>query len=164
RNHHSRDLHDPERLAAGFMKSLDIRPPKVRGHEYREKDCELIRRNLKLKIQQDARFVDQSPEILARTDAADRTGENVIEKKCRHGKPRDEWPHRVAHHDVYAAAHEHAAAFHVDRANGEAEQHDAENEPRSASADRLLGNAARVIDARSKIAENDGGRTPERNE
>ena len=54
------------------------------------------------------------------------------------------WPHRVAHDDIHAAAHVHAAAFHVNGTHGEAEQHDAEDEPGSASADRLFGDAADV--------------------
>ena len=127
-------------------------------------DGELIGRNLECELQQFADFVDQPSEILAGADAADRSGEDVIEQQSRNGKARDERSHRVTYDDVHTAAYKHAAAFHVDRAHGETEQHDAKDEPWSASADRLLGDAAGVINARSQITEYNGGRTPERNE
>jgi hypothetical protein len=67
--------------------------------------------------------------------------------------------HRVPHHDVNAAAHEHAAAFHVYGTNREAEQHDAEDEPRRAFADGLFGDATRIKGGGGEVTE-DNRRTP----
>ena len=73
-------------------------------------------------------------------------------------------PHAVAHHHVDAAAHEHAAALQVDGAHGEAEEHDAQHEPRRGLADRLLRDAADVEHRGGQVAQHDGGAAPEGDE
>ena len=109
-------------------------------------------------------LVQHANEILARRDAADRSGENVIEHQRRNGKLRQRSAQRFFHHAVHAAAHEHAAALDVHGANRVREQHDAENEPGSGLADELLGLTARVIGRRSEVVEDDRRGAPERNE
>ena len=108
-----------------------------------------------------AGFVDESSEILAGAHAADRSCQDVIEQECGYGKARNERPHGVSNDNVDAATYKHAAAFHVDRPHGEAEQHDGKNEPRGTRADRLLHDAADVEDGRGKVIQDDGGSTPE---
>ena len=118
----------------------------------------------RLQMSQFADFVEQAGQILAGADHADGAGEDVVEDQRRDGEPRDERAHGVAHDDVHAAAHEHAAAFHVDRAHGEAEQHDARMNQGALLADGVLGDAAGIKSGRGEIAQNDGGRAPEGNE
>src|SRR5207248_11044615 len=55
-----------------------------------------------------------------------------------------------------AAAHEHAAAFHVNRAHRIAEQHHAQHHPGSWFSDSLLGDAADVEHRRRQIVEDHG--------
>src|SRR5262245_36421176 len=108
------------------MEALQVVPPEIKCHCHREKDRELIRHKVELQMKKLARFVSQTTEILAGADAADRARQYIVEHQRGNGKPRNERPHSVADHYVYAAAYEHAAAFHVDGTNGEAEQHYAE--------------------------------------
>src|SRR5262249_29147076 len=58
----------------------------------------------------------------------------------------------------------HAAAFDVHRPHGIAEEHDGEDEPGRRLADRLLDDAADVIRRTGNVAEDDGRRSPVRNE
>ena len=109
-------------------------------------------------------FVQQASQILSRADAADGAGKDVIEDQCGNRKARHERPHGIADHHINAAAHEHAAAFHIDRAHREAEQHHAQDKPGSTPPDGLLRNAARIECGGREIAQNDGGASPKGNE
>src|SRR5215831_12505495 len=102
-------------------------------------------------------FINNSGKVLAGAYDADRSGKNVVENESRNRKPCKERPHRIADDDINTASYIHAAAFEIDRTHRKTEQHDCENEPRSASADRVLGDAARIKGRRSQIAENDSG-------
>ena len=112
----------------------------------------------------DQQFADQAGEILARGDAADRAGQNVVE----HQRGNAEFGERAAQsaldRAIHAPAHEHAAAFHVHGANGIRKQHDGQDEPRRGLADEAFGFAARVIGGGGQVVQNDGGGAPERNE
>src|SRR5215471_9571588 len=106
-------------------------------------------------------FIDDAGEILAGAYDADRSGKNVVENESRDRKPCQERSHRITDDDIHTASYIHAAAFEINRTHRKTEQHDGKNEPRSASADRVLGNAACIKGRGSKIAENDSGAPPE---
>ena len=84
---------------------------------------------------------------------------NGAARACRNAGigVKSEAPRRVG-------PHEHAAALHVHRADGEAEQHHTEDEPWSALSDSLFGDAARVECRGRQVAEHDGCAAPERDE
>ena len=109
---------------------LDVVPPEIRRHEQSRKTRRTrFGGHVDAGVQQFADLIHQPAEILAGADAADRSGQDVIEDQRGNGESGQERPHGIADHDIHAAAHEHAAAFHVNGAHGEAEQHDAEDEP-----------------------------------
>src|SRR6185295_13602659 len=112
------------------MHALGVAPPEINGRDDTETRGEFMRRDGHAGAQHFRDLVEQTTEILARADAADRAGENVVEDECGDGKAREEWAHGVAYDDVHAAAHIHAAAFEVYRAHREAEKHDRQDEPR----------------------------------
>jgi len=101
---------------------------------------------------------------------ADKDGNKVdpaqygIENEGGDGEASHEMAHGIAHHDVHAAADEHAARFQVHRPDGEAEEHYAENEPWRAFADGMFRDASGVECGGSQIAEDDGGSAPETDE
>src|SRR5580765_593597 len=134
-NHHGCDLHDPQRLRARFVDTLDIRPPEIQRRNHTERRRELEWRNRTAGVHHLRYFVDHTSQILAGADDADRSRENVIENQSRYRKTRQEWSHGVAYDDINAAADIHAAAFQIDGTNCEAEQHDSEDEPGRTLAD-----------------------------
>src|SRR6185437_5762477 len=107
---------------------------------------------------------EQAAQVLAGADHADGPGENIIENQRGHRDAGEEGPHAVAHHDVHAAADEHAAALHVDAAHGEAEQHHSQHEPRRRLPDGVFGNAAGIKRRRRQIAQDNGGAPPKADE
>ena len=106
-------------------------------------------------------FIQQMTEVLSGADAADGSGKYVIEYQSGNGKTGHERAHGVPHHYIDAAAHEHAAAFHVNGTDCKAEQHDPENEPRRALANSLLDDPARIKGGGGQIAEDNGRAAPE---
>ena len=152
------------RLAARFVHALGVLPPEVNRDDNREEGRKIVHVEGERLPEHLRDLVQQVPQILARADHADGSGEDVIEDQRRNRKPRHERPHAVLHHDVHAAAHEHAAAFHVNRAHCKAEQHDPQNEPGSRWADRCLGDAAGIKCRRRQIGKNDGRAPPEADE
>ncbi len=101
---------------------------------------------------------------LARRHAADRPGQDVIKHQRRDAELGKRSAHRFFDHAIDPAAHEHAAALHVDGAHGVRKQHYAEDEPRRGLADVAFRFAACIIGRRSEIVEDDRRGTPERNE
>src|SRR5215472_15130989 len=106
-------------------------------------------------------FIDNAGKILAGAYDADRSGKNVVENESRDRKPCQEWSHRITDDDIHTTSYIHAAAFQINRAHRKTEKHDCKNEPWSAPADRVLGNAACIKGRRCQIAENDSGAPPE---
>ena len=104
--------------------------------------------------------VDQAGDVLAGGNAGDWAGQNVIEHQGGDAELGESAAERFFDDAIDAAAHEHGAAFDVDGADGEGEEHDAENKPGSAFADGLFGDASGVEGGRAKIVENDGGGSP----
>ena len=164
-DHHDRgDLHDAQRLAAGFMDTADVTAPEVGRNQHSETGGEEVGRNAWGNVAGLRKLVEQVSEVKSRADHADGSGENVVEDQRRNREPGHEVPHGVAHHDVHSAAHEHAARFQVHRADREAEQHHREDEPRRALTDGVLGDAAGIKRGRCQIAEHHCGGAPERDE
>ena len=96
--------------------------------------------------------------------AGDRAGEDVIEHQRRDAELGEAAAQGLLDHAVNAAAGEHGAALHVDRAHREAEQHDAEDEPGGGGAYSLLGDAAGIKGRGAQVIENDGGSAPKGDE
>ncbi len=115
-------------------------------------------------VQADEQLVQKSRQILARGNAADGPGQDVVEHQRGDGKLRERAAHRLFDDAIDAAAHEHAAALDVHGSHGVGEQHDGQNEPGSGLADGLLGDRARIEGGRAEVIEYDGGRPPEGNE
>src|ERR1019366_4553870 len=70
---------------------------------------------------------------------------------------------RFLHDAIHAAAHEHAATFHVNRAHAVGKQHDREDEPRRGLANVALGFATGVTGRGSEVVQNNCSGSPERN-
>src|SRR5438445_1007979 len=109
-------------------------------------------------------LVQETHQIEAGGYATDRPGQDVIEHQRGDGELRERRTHGFFHDTIDATAHEHAAALDVDRSNSEREHHDGEDEPRSCLADEVFGNCTRVECGRTHVVEDDGCRSPERNE
>ena len=92
-----------------------------------------------------ADFIDQAAEVQARAHRADGAGQHVIEHQRRNRELGQRAAHRLVHHFVHAAAHEHRAALDVDGAHRVGKQHDRQDEPRRCFADGLFGDAAYVV-------------------
>ena len=143
-NHDSCNLHDAERLATRFVDALDVAPPKVDGHQHTKADGEQIRVQVVRLAKFFEQLIDQMAEIQTCRNHTDGAGENVVEHQRGHRQPRHERPHRIPHNDIDPAAHEHAGTFHVNRADGVAEQHDAEHIPCGRRTDRLFRDTAGI--------------------
>src|SRR5580692_8375793 len=87
-------------------------------------------------------FVDEASNVLPGGNTGDGAGEDVVEHQRGYAEFGEAAAERFLDHAVNAAAGEHGTAFDVHGAHGEAEQHDAENEPRGCRAYRLFGDAA----------------------
>ncbi len=111
-----------------------------------------------------AHFVQNAGQIQSRADAADGAGENVVEHERRDGYLGERSAHGFVDDLVHAAADEHAAALDIDRPYRVGEKHDGQDEPGSRLADLRFGDAARIIGGGGEIAQDDGRRSPERDE
>ena len=109
-------------------------------------------------------FADEPGEILACGHTADGAGEHVIEHQSGDAELGEGATESAFDGAIHAAADEHAAAFHVHRANGVRENHDGQDEPGSSLADVGFGFAARVIGGGGQVVQYDGGGAPERDE
>ena len=79
-HHHDRgDLHDAQSFGARLMQTFDVVPPEIQRHQDRKENSELIRRYAELQVQQLARLVRQTPEVLAGANAADGPCQDVVE-------------------------------------------------------------------------------------
>ncbi len=173
-HHHGRDLHDPERLFAGFLDALDVLPPEVEGDGHGEQDRGGVDADLRRAVEHVMNgggdpaagvgdgdgVVDQAGDVLSRGNAGDRPGQYVVEHQRRDTELGEGAAESFFDDTIDAAAHEHRAAFHVDGTDGEGEQHDAQNKPGSALANRLFGDAAGIESGRTEVVENDGGSSP----
>src|SRR5215471_7797022 len=63
-----------------------------------------------------------------------------------------------------AETREHGARFHIHGPHGIREEHDAEDEPRSHPANGLLGDPPDIEGRRTQVVQDNGGRTPKRDE
>ena len=163
-HHHGGHVHDPQRFPAGLRNPLDILPPKINCDGDR-KDCRGgIDRKSQIDMQTTEQLVQKSCQILARGDAADGSGQDIVEHQRGYGKFRERAAHGLFDDTIHTAAHEHAAALDIHGSHGIGEQHDGQNEPGSSLADGLLGDRARVEGGRSEVIEYDGGRPPKGNE
>ena len=90
-------------------------------------------------------FVDQTGKILPRGHAADRPGQHVVEHERGDAEFRQRTAQGAFDGAIHAAAHEHAATFHVHRAHGVRKNHDSQDEPRGRFADVAFGFTTGVI-------------------
>jgi hypothetical protein len=73
--------------------------------------------------------VDQASDVLSRGYAGDRAGQDVIEHQGRDAELGEGAAESFFDDPIDAAPHKHRAAFHVDGADRESEQHHGQNEP-----------------------------------
>ena len=90
----------------------------------------------------DQHFVHQAGNVLAGRNTGDGAGEDVVEHQRGDAQLGESPAEGFFDHAVDAAAGEHGAAFDVHSAYGEAEEHDAEDEPGGSGANGLLGDAS----------------------
>ena len=163
--HDGRRHHDLERPVARFVDSLDVDPPEVDRHEDRDRRREHVlvveQQTVRAQLEE---VVDQADDVLTGRDGADRSGQDVVEEQRRDRQPGEAAAHRLLDDAVDAAAHEHGAAFDVDAAHRVAEEHHGQDEPGGRLADLRLDDAADVIGRAGQVAEDDGRRSPERDE
>ena len=173
-HHNGSDLHDPERFFAGFVDALNILPPVINrdgeGEDNRGPVDVEVRGAVKYVVNSardpavgvggDHHFVQQSDNVLASRHTGDGAGQDVIEHQRGDAEFRECAPQSLFDNFIYAAAHKHRAALHVDGSHREREQHDADNEPGSGVADGLLGDPTGVKSGGGEIVQNDGRRAP----
>ena len=163
-NHDRRDLHNAQRLLAGFVHADDVFAPEVEGDDGGEGSGKIRRVDLhRGDVHMFAQFVDQPGQVQSRADTGDGTGEHVVEHQGGYRELGECSAHGLVDHLVYAAAHEHRTTLDVDGAHRVREQHDRQDEPGGRLADGRLGDPADVISARGKIAQHDGSGAPEGN-
>ena len=173
-HHDGRDLHDPERLFAGFFDALDVFPPEVERDGHGKHNRGAVNPYLRSAVEEmvdgggdpamgigDADgVVDQASDVLSRGYAGDRPGKDVIEHQGRDTELGERAAESFFNDPIDAAPHKHRAAFHVNGADRESEQHDAQNKPRGALANCLFRDATGIERRRTEIVENDGGGSP----
>ena len=137
-HHDGGQLHDFQGFIAGLGDTFDVLPPKIGGNEHRETGGGVIDGKEPAGMRVLQQLVGYPGKVLSRGHTADWPGEDVVEHQRGDRELGQGAAQRFLHHAVDAAAHEHAAAFHVDRADGIAEQHDREDEPRGGLADEVL--------------------------
>ena len=108
--------------------------------------------------------VQEPDEVLAGRDAADRTGQDVVEQERRHRQPGQPAAHRLLDDAIHTAAHEHGAALDVDAPHAVAEEHHPQDEPGGRLADLRLDDPADVIGRAGQVAKDERRRAPERDE
>ena len=165
--HHGDQLHDMQSFFAGLGNALGVLPPEIKRDDNGkargdETGCSGRERATHVKILQ--KVFDQSREVLACSDSADWSREDVIKHQRGNAEFRERPAEGHFHGAIHAAAHEHAAAFHVNGAHGVRKQHDGEDEPRRSLADVAFGFAAGIVRRGGQVVQHDGRRPPERNE
>ena len=163
-HHHGSHIHDPQRFSTGFGNSLDILPPEINRHGQGKLSRGGIDWKRKVDVQTAKQLVQESRQVLARGDAADGPGQNVIEHQRGDGKFRQRAAHGLLDHAIDATANEHAATFDIHGSHGIREQHDGQDEPGRGFSNGLLGDGACVERGRAKIVEYNGGRPPKGDE
>ena len=155
-DHHNGDqLHNVQGFFAGFGNALGIFPPEIDSDDDGEAgsdDVDITRRErCGGKVRVGEQFANETADVLAGSNAADRAGQNVIKHQRGHAEFCQRAAERLFHRAVDAAAHEHAAAFDVYRAHGIRKQHDRQDEPGSGLADVAFGFTAGVVRGRSEV-------------
>ena len=163
-HHDGGDPHDEHRLFAALVDALQVLPPEVQHDQDGASGGEVVLVKANGVAEVAAQFFDESGEVLASGDGADRPCQHVIEQQRRDRELGQRGAHGLFHHAVHAAAHEHAAALDVHGAHRVAEQHDRQNEPRRALANHVLGIAAHVVGGGGQVGEHDRRCPPEGDE
>ena len=163
-DHHGGYVHDAQRLFAGFGDALDVFPPEVERHQNGEECRRRIHRKLDAGMKIGEHLVDQADQIQTGRDAADGSGQDVVEHQRGDRELRQGRAHRLFHHAVHTAAHKHAAAFDVERPDSEGEHHDRQNEPRRGFADEVFGDRSRIKRGRPHVVQHHGRGLPEGDE
>jgi hypothetical protein len=110
------------------------------------------------------KIIYKAHQIMACRYAADRSGENKVEHQGGDRKLGHSAAHGFFHNAIDAAADEHAATFHVQRAHRVSQKHHRQNEPRRGLAKSLFRDGAGVESRGAHVVEYDGSRPPERDE
>ena len=115
-------------------------------------------------LQQMDEFIEESDDVLTGGDARDGASQDVVEHQGGDAELGKRASKRLFHDAIDATPREHAAALDVHGTDGEAEQHDAEDEPGSGLSDSFLSDASGVEGGGAEIVEHDGSCAPERDE
>src|SRR6202043_1665988 len=137
-HHHSDQLHDVQSFFAGFGNPFGVFPPEIRGDDdgkTRGDNTNAYRGQGTADMHVHQQFADEPSGILAPGHAADGAGEDVIEHQSGDAELGERATESAFDGAIHAAADEHAAAFHVHRANGVRKNHDSQDEPGSRLAD-----------------------------
>ena len=105
--------------------------------------------------------VQKSGKVLTSGDPADGPGQNVVKHQGRDGDFSESAAHGLLDDAVNAAAHEHAATFHIERTHRVSEEHDGQNEPGRCLAERFLGDGAGIEGRGAHVVEHDCSGPPE---
>ncbi len=157
-HHHRGDLHNAQRLVARLLNALDVLPPVIDRHSGSQQRRRVVHVQLDgivVHVHQGRRqpmplvcnidqFVEKPSDVLPGGNAGDGAGEDVVEHQRGNAELGEAAAERLLDYAIHAAARKHRTAFDVHRTHGEAEQHDAENEPRGCRAHRLFGDATCV--------------------
>src|SRR5262249_10473851 len=168
--HDRRDNHDRQRLAARLVNAFEVEPEEVSDNGAGDAGCAPVHDEFfRPRVELDAaeiteQFQQQADDVFAGGDAADGPGEDVVEHQGGDGDFRHEAAERFADDTVDAAADEERAALDIDGADGVAEAHDGEDEPRGGGPDGLLDDAADVVGGGGEVAQDDRGGAPVRDE
>ena len=152
------------RFAAGFRNAFDIFPPEIERDGDGHRGSSGVHVQMKTKAGVMEKLVDNADEVLSGGNTADRAGKDVVKHQRGNGEFGECAAQRFLYDAIHAAAHEHAAAFHVNSSYRVGKQHDAQDEPGRRLADELLGLATCVIGGRSQVIEDNRRGAPERNE
>ncbi len=141
---HSSHFHDAQGLFAGFRYALDVLPPEINGNQRgkERRGCVCGEDNVDVRVAQ--KRIQKARQVVARRDATDRSCKDVIEHQGGNGELGQSPTHGFFDHAVDAAAHKHAATFHVHEQYRVGEQHDGQYEPGRSLPYSFLNDSTRI--------------------
>src|SRR5579863_6317841 len=118
-DHDRGHIHDTNSLLARFGYAFHVLPPEVDRHEDGKNGCGRVCRQDDVEVCVVKQFVQKPRQVEASGYAADGAREDVVEHQRGDGKLGEQGAHALLYHAIHAAADEHAAAFVIERLDGE---------------------------------------------
>jgi len=163
-DHYRRDVHDPQRLFAGFRNTLDVFPPEINRNQHRERRGGQVHGQNQRGVHIVQKFIQQTDKIKAGGNSADGPRQDVVKHQGGHGNLRQRTAHRLLDDAVDSATHKHAAALDINRAHRIRQDHNRQNEPWACFPDEMLSDGSRIERGRAHVVQHHGRRAPERHE